>query len=205
MIILKVLIIILALLLLVLCLPVGADVGYCDGDLRAWLRIGGRLLQLYPPKPKAKKQPKPEREDKPKTEQPKKKRALPDVSRDEVMDAVSLAVKSVKKLRFHLHKLKLHFISAFSDPYQTAMVFGYANGAVSALGLEHLQQADIQIGADFEGESLHLDGYLSVTVRIYYICKLVCCFIAGALPILWRRNKRLKSEQRSKAAQGKEA
>ena len=130
---------------------------------------------------------------------------MPDVTKDEILDAVSVVVKSVKQLKFDLHKLKFYFISAFEDPYQTAMIYGCVSAAVKALGLPQMKQADVRLGVDFERETFYLDGYLSITIRVYYICKLFCCLIAGAIPILWHRYKRLKTKERSSAAKGKVA
>lgn len=154
-------------------------------------------LGIYPRKKKELKQEKQE------SREPRK--SLPDVTKDEVLDAVGVAVRSVKKLKFHLHRLKLHFISAFPDPYQTAMVYGYASAAVNAFALPTLKQSDIQLGVDFERESCYADGYLTVTIKLYYIMKLLCCLVWGILPILWRRHRRVKAKENSVAVKGKVA
>ena len=193
--------VILLLLLLLLLVPIGVDVRYCDGNMQIYLRIASFTFRLYPAKDREKKQNK-------KTKKKKEKTVgstIPDLSKDEVLDAVNVAVRSVKQLRFQLHKVKLHFISAGSDPYRTAMLYGYVSAAVHALGLPQRKQADIQLGVDFERETFYLDGYLSVTIKIYYICKLLCCLIVGMVPILWSRRKRLKSKEHSCAVKGKVA
>ena len=199
MIFLNVLIIILVLAAVILLIPVGVDVGYSEGGLRVLIRAACFTFRIYPSSSE-----KEQRTKKQKKTDVNKKRSIPDVTKDEILDAISVAVRSVKKLRFHLHKLKIHFISAFEDPYRTAMMYGYASAAVNAFALPQLKQADVQLGVDFEREECYVDGYLSVTIKIYYIMKLVCCLIAGAIPILWNRRKRLKKTD-SIAVKGKVA
>lgn len=197
MIILKVLIVLLALLLLVLPLRVGADVGYDEGGVRVMLRVSRWTYCLFP-----REQTKPKKQRKPKE---KKKQGKPDITKEEILDAVDVLVRSVKKLRFRLYRLRVHFISAFGDPYRTAMMYGYANAAVQALGLPEMKQADVQLAVDFERESYYVDGYISVTVRVFYVMKLCVCLAAGLLPILLRRRKRMKAIVKNTAVKGKVA
>lgn len=184
----NVLIVIFCLLVLLLLVPVGADVEYCNEAVRAYVRVGAIRICIFPGKPKEKKE---------KKKKEKQKKSKMDITKDEILDLISVVFASVKKLRFSLHKLKLHFTSAFSDPYQTAMVYGYVSAAVNALGLPSRKHTDIQLGVDFESEKFILDAYLSVTIRIYYIMKLICCLAMGAVPILWRRHQRLKTKNNS--------
>ena len=173
---------------MILCVPVGVDIGYCEGELSGYIRVSSFTKKVYPVSKKE-----------------RKNKAFPDVTKEEVLDGVSVLVAAVKKLQFHLHKLKIHFVSAFEDPYRTAMVYGYANAAVQAFALPSLKQSDIQLAVDFERETCYVDGYLSVTIRIYYIMKLVCAVIVGGIPILIRRHKRLKGKENSIAVKGKVA
>lgn len=200
MIFLNALIIILILLILLLLIPVGVDAGYCEGKMRILFRIASFTFTMYPTSSNKDKKAK-----KRKKTNEKKKQSIPNVTKDEILDAVSVAVRSIKKLHFCLHKLKLHFISAFDDPYRTAMVYGYASAAVNAFALPQLKQSDVQLGVDFEREDCYIDGYLSVTIRIYYIMKLVCYLVAGMIPILWSRHRRLKAKDNSIAVKGKVA
>lgn len=207
MIVLKVLVVILLAVGLLLLVPIGVDVGYCEEELNIYFRFGPVTIRIYPSKRTSKSGKTSWKKWKTKGAKRKsgKEKNHPNLTKDEVLDAVSVAVQSFRKLRFHLHRLKLHFISAFEDPYQTAMVYGYTNAAVYGLGLSRLKQGDIQLAVDFQREKYYLDGYLSVTIKIYYIMKLVCCLIGGMVPILWRRRKRTKAEKHSAAMKGMEA
>ena len=204
------LIVILLLLAALLYLPVGADVGYCEGAFTAYARVGAWKLCVYPRKQKPKKEKKPKKQPAPQEaapaeEAPKKKKGLPDVTKDEVLGAVRVVFRAIKRLRFRLNRLKLHFISAFPDPYDTAMIYGYANAGLNALGLTSLKQSDIQLGVDFNREHYYADGYLSVTIRIYYVLKFAFCALFGLLPLYFSRRKRLKLAASTPAGQGKDA
>ena len=50
---LKVLGVIAVVVILLLCLPVGVDAGYCDGQLTIRLRLGAVTIGLYPTKPRS--------------------------------------------------------------------------------------------------------------------------------------------------------
>ena len=197
MIVLKILVIVLVLLVLLLSVKIGGDIGYDENGIRVYVRVAGITKCLYPSakekKPKKRK----------KTKRKGKKTGKPDITEEEIFDAIAVAVRSVKKLRFRLRKLKLHFVSAFADPYQTAVVYGYTEALVWGLGLPALKQSDIRLEMDFEREVYEIDGYVSVTIRIYYILKLCVCLTGGLIPILWRRRKRIKASETITAVKGK--
>ena len=195
MIALKILMIVLVLLALVLTVRIGGDISYDEAVLRVYARVSRFTICLYP----SQKEKPQKKSKKPKA---KKKTGKPDITEDEVLDAIGVAVRSVKKLRFRLGRLKLHFLSAFDDPYKTAIVYGYTEALVHGLGLPLLKQSDIRLGMDFEKDACEAEGYLSVTIRIYYILKLAVCLLWGMLPILWRRRKRIKSTVNNTTVKG---
>lgn len=203
----KVLLIILAVLALLLYLPVGVDVGYTGGQVLLRVRAGALAFTVLPRKAGKKKSKKPKKQSpaEQKSGQPKEKRKLP-VTKDDILDAAELLIRSIKKLRFRVSRLKLHFVSAFDDPYNTAMVYGYVCAAVNALRMDRVKGADIQLSADFMAEHWSADAACSITIRIWYMMKFVCSVLAGGIPILLRIRKRMKPKQ-SQVAQpaGKEA
>ena len=192
---LKVLGVIAVVVILLLCLPVGVDAGYCDGQLTIRLRLGAVTIGLYPTKPKKRRQKKqePQPEAESVEEPPAKKRTMPDVTKEEILAAGRLLLRSIQKLKFRIRRLKLHFVSAFEDPYTTAMVYGYANAGVSALQLQRIKGADIQLGVDFSATQCWVDGEISVTIRIWYLMKFAVLLLVGGGKLFLQRKKRIKA------------
>lgn len=184
-----------AVVILLLCLPVGVDAGYCDKQLTLRLRLGAVTIGLYPTKPKKrrKKKQEPQPEAVSGETPPAPQKTLPDVTKEEVLAAGRLLLRSVQKLKFRIRRLKLHFVSAFEDPYTTAMVYGYANAGVSALQLQRIKGADIRLGADFSATQCQLDGEISVTIRIWYLMKFAGLLLAGGGKLFLQRRKRIKA------------
>lgn len=199
----KILAVILGLFVLLMLLPVGIDAGYEAGQASAGVRIGPKVLWLYPGKPgkaarerkagKKKKKP-PETEVRP----PKKSRNF-NFDWEEIKAALDLVVRSVKKLRFRLHRLRLYFISGAADPYDAAMLYGYVSAGVNALGLPRRKHADVRLDVDFSVDAPAVDGYLSVTIRVWYLCKFGLTMAFGGLRLLWKHRKRIKREQAANA------
>lgn len=204
---LKVLTVIVVLIVLLLSLPVGVDAGYTDKQAVLMLRIGAVTLRLFPRRPKKHKQArKKEPAEKPQAgARPKEKKKL-NVTWDEIRSALDLSIRGIGKLKFRVRKLRLHFTSAFDDPYTTAMVYGYANAAAGALGLYRVRDGDIRLEADFTSAQWSMEAYISVTIRVFYIMKFAFFLLFGGTKLLLRRRRRIKQEQTEIAqAAGKEA
>lgn len=194
------LIVIVVLIVLLLCLLVGIDVRYSGGQLCVGLRIGLKVFWLYPEKfGMGKKRTKPSDEAKIKPSKTSGRNLMQQVSWEEIQSALELLIRSIKQLRFRMNRLKLHFISASADPYHAAMAYGYANAAVNALGLPRMKRADVQIGVDFTENMPMIDGYVSITIRVFYLCKFGFTILVGGLKLLLRHRKRLKREQKANA------
>lgn len=205
-----ILIILAVLIAFLLYLPVGVDMGYTDSGVILLVRIGAVTLRLFPRKHKKPKQKKPAKGKKSaqkaqSADQPKQKKKL-NVTWEEIQSALDLTVRSIRKLKFRVRKLMLHFTSAFDDPYTTAMVYGYANAAASALGLYRVRGGDVQLSADFTSGQWTAEAYISITIRIFYMIKFAFSLLFGGLKLLLRRRRRIKQEQTEIAqAAGKEA
>ena len=199
----KILLILLLVIVLLLSLPVGIDAACEDKQFDLWVRVGPKRFRIFPgkfgKKEHKRKKAEPPEETEPSPAEEKKKRIALNVDWDEVKAALDLLIRSVKKLRFQVRRLDLRFVSGFPDPYDTAMAYGYANAAVNALGLSRMKHADVQLSADFSSEAPAYGGYLSVTIRIYYLCKFGFTMAFGALRLLLRHRKRLKQEEKAKA------
>lgn len=199
---LKILLILLLVIVLLLSLPVGIDAAYEEKLFYLWIRVGAKRFRILPGK-FGKKDHKRKNTGKAEEADPspkgKKKRVAWNIDWDEIKAALDLLIRSVKKLRFQVRRLKLHFISAFPDPYDTAMAYGCANAAANALGLYRVKHGDVRLSADFTGESPVIDAYLSITIRIYYLCKFGFTMVFGVLHLLICHRKRLKQEEKAKA------
>lgn len=191
------LIVIVALIVLLLCLLVGIDVCYSGGQLCVGLRIGLKVFWLYPEKFGMRKKPSDETKTKP--SKTSGRNLMQQVNWEEIQSALELLIRSIRKLRFRMNRLKLHFISASPDPYHAAMAYGYANAAVNALGLPRMKRADVQIGVDFTENVPIIDGYVSITIRVFYLCKFGFTILVGGLRLLLLHRKRLKREQKANA------
>lgn len=203
MIYLKVLIVLIVLIILLMLLPVGIDAGYDGRQAFVGTRIGPKVFWLYPWKShrfvhKTKKREKTKQEALSSLSKPKKAVKL-NINWEEIKAGLDLLVRSVKKLRFRLHHLTLHVVSAFPDPYDTVMAYGCMTAAVNVMGLERLKQADIQLGVDFSADKSEFNGDFSVTIRIYYVLKFGLTMAFGALRLLLAHRKRLKQEQTASA------
>ena len=82
--------------------------------------------------------------------------------------------------------LRLVFVSGASDPYDTALAFGYVNAALGALTplaerALRIDARDIQTGVDFQAERPRIDARIVCTIRIGQIVIIALAFGAGFL------------------------
>ncbi len=183
--VLCILLALLALVVFVLAVPFGAHVAYIGGELAVDARVMGinigvipRKERGKPPKEKKKRADKPKKEKKAKKEtagQPsEKKKGLPlGLTRAQIPELLKLAISTLDRFRrkFTVNRLMIHFVAASEDPYDTAMLYGYASaasGVVEALcgrGWE-IRRRDIQVGVDFESTECRADAELTVTISL---------------------------------------
>ena len=201
--------VLIGLIVLILLIPVGADLGYEDGKLHVSAKVMGMLLQLYPkPPPDPNKPPrekKPKKEKKKKEpeegeEQPKKKRKLP-FNRDELLELVQVALKGFGKLgrKFQVDRFVLRYTAAGYDPYNVAMTYGWVNAALSSLAplcreRFTVKDCEVRTDVDFTADWMHLDLGLCLTIRIGQILGVVLGIGFGALKILLRSKRQQKRE-----------
>lgn len=198
----KILLIILAFIVVLLYLPVGVDVDYAGGQLQIGVRVGPKVFWLYPSRfgkkdHKQRKKAEPE-EHIPEMPKVKKPRRI-NIDWDEIRAALDLLIRCVKKLRFRVRRLKLYFTSAFPDPYDTAMAYGCAAAAVNLLGLERVKGSDVRLDIDFTSETVYVEAYFALQIRIYYLMKFGLLMAFGCLRLLFHHWKRLKQEEKSNA------
>ncbi len=224
-----VLIILLALIALVFFVPYGVDAAYENGQARLCVRAGPVSIRLYPKKPKTEKQlekerrkkekkaakaraKKAEKEKKPadqgepqakdETIKVKKQRQL---DLDTILALLEMGVRAIRRFfrSFTVNYFKLHCTMAGSDPYNTAMGYGYLCSAVEGLrGLSEdritLQRRDIALDADFTSEKPVVDVRIIITLQLFKIVHLAAAF--GVEYLIWT----IKNRREKKAAAAEE-
>ena len=177
--------VILAVLVLIGCIPVGVDAAYGEGGVLLSAKIGFFRLQILPAKPKKQKKPKKPKQQKPAASpapsaapdapaEPaaKKKLALPGGLRG-ILRLVNLALSTLGDLRrkLRVEELTLHVTFAGDDPADAALHYGQAWAAVGALmpALDRLfviKKRDIQPFLDYNETDMQLDAHLTITITI---------------------------------------
>ena len=214
--------VIIAIIVAIMLVPVGADVAYEGGELRLSAKVCGMLLQLIPKppavetKPKKEKKPKkpkkqkkqPEEQAQTGEEKPKKKLNL-DFSMDEVMGLVKSVLRGLGRFgrKLSVDRFLLHYTAAGKDPYNTAMTFGYVNGALTTLApicrrSFDAKDVDVWTDVDFTTEKTKVDFGVALTIRIGQIFGVVFTILFGALGIIIKHKFRKFKEKRANKKAG---
>ena len=214
--------VIVAIIIAIMLVPVGADVAYEGGELRLSAKVCGMLLQLIPKPPadetKPKKEKKPKKtkkkkkqpEEQPQTgeEKPKKKLNL-DFSMDEIMGLVKSVLRGLGRFgrKLSVDRFLLHYTAAGKDPYTTAMTFGYVNGALTTLApicrrTFDTKDVDVWTDVDFTTEKMKVDFGVALTIRIGQIFGVLFTILFGALGILIKHKFRKFKEKRANKKAG---
>ena len=214
--------VIVAIIIAIMLVPVGADVAYEGGELRLSAKVCGMLLQLIPKPPadetKPKKEKKPKKtkkkkkqpEEQPQTgeEKPKKKLNL-DFSMDEIMGLVKSVLRGLGRFgrKLSVDRFLLHYTAAGKDPYTTAMTFGYVNGALTTLApicrrTFDTKDVDVWTDVDFTTEKMKVDFGIALTIRIGQIFGVLFTILFGALGILIKHKFRKFKEKRANKKAG---
>ena len=204
---LKIIGIIAAIIVLIMLIPVGADIGYEGGQFSLSAKVCGVLFQLFPRPPEDESEPK--KEKKPKKEKaptdteakPKKKKKL-SFSKEEIFSLVKKVLKKFGRFgrKFRVDRFLLHYTAAGDDPYNTAVTFGYVNAALSSLAplcRERFDVADNDVwtDVDFTKSSMEIDFGIAFSIRIGAFFGLVFGIINSALGILIKNKFRLLIER----------
>ena len=214
--------VIIAIIVAIMLVPVGADVAYEGGELRLSAKVCGMLLQLIPKppadetKPKKEKKPKkpkkqkkqPEEQTQTGEEKPKKKLDL-DFSMDEIMGLVKSVLRGLGRFgrKLSVDRFLLHYTAAGKDPYNTAMTFGYVNGALTTLApicrrSFDAKDVDVWTDVDFTTEKTKVDFGVALTIRIGQIFGVVFTILFGALGIIIKHKFRKFKEKRANKKAG---
>lgn len=214
--------VIIAIIVAIMLVPVGADVAYEGGELRLSAKVCGMLLQLIPKppadetKPKKEKKPKkpkkqkkrPEEQKQTGEEKPQKKLNL-DFSMDEIMGLVKSVLRGLGRFgrKLSVDRFLLHYTAAGKDPYNTAMTFGYVNGALTTLApicrrTFDTKDVDVWTDVDFTTEKTKVDFGVALTIRIGQIFGVVFTILFGALGIFIKHKFRKFKEKRANKKAG---
>ena len=171
---------ILAVLVLIGCIPFGVDARYnADGVFLA-AKLGPFRLQLLPQKPKKKpkkrKQQQKQPEKAPASSEPQEKKSNPLLSGgvDGMLQLLDLAFDTLGDLRrkLRVNELTLHvLIGGAEDPAKAAMGYGRAWAAIGAItpSLERLfviKKRDIRPALDYTINNTQVDAHLVTTITI---------------------------------------
>lgn len=203
--------VIVGIIVLILVVPIGADINYEGGELRVSAKLWKLLINVFPKEPAdpdappKEKKPKRIKKKKPKEPEegepaPKKKLKL-DFTFDEIMALLKKLFKGLGTiLTIHVDRFMLHYVAAGDDPYDTAVTYNYVNAALSTLApicakKYRCRDTDVWTDIDFTREQMQLDVGIAVTIRLGQILHGVNIILFGALGILIKNKMRLFSER----------
>ncbi len=209
--------VIVGIIVLIMLIPIGADLRYEDEVIRISIKAAGIKLQLLPkskkkPKKERPKKEKPEKEEKPKKEKPKeekeekKKKGLP-FNAEEIVELLQAVLKSFGHFgrKFKVERFVLHWIAPNWDPYTSARIFAWVNAAMSQLApicTERFRCRDTSVWTDidFTRENMFLELGLTFTIRIGQIVGTGFSTGLAAIKILLKSRRRKKREAKEEAA-----
>ena len=196
----------LALLTLLNLLRVGVSAGYEAQAFSVSARVGPLTIPVWPrppaEEPKKPKKEKPPKEPKAPQEQTKEK----ELDFDTVLALAKLALKAAGSFRRKLtvELFRLVFVAGSSDPYDTAMQSAYVQAALGSLRplaqrALHIQERDVQVGADFTADKPRIEARLTLTVRIGQIVAIGVVFGVGYLKLMLQKKKAAKAQTQQNA------
>lgn len=198
----------LALLTLLNLLRVGVSAGYEAQAFSVRARVGPLTIPVWPrppaEEPKKPKKEKPPKEPKAPQEQTKEK----ELDFDTILALAKLALKAAGSFRRKLtvELFRLVFVAGSSDPYDTAMQSAYVQAALGSLRplaerALHIQERDVQVGADFTADKPRIEARLTLTIRIGQIVAIGVVFGVGYLKLMLREKKAAKAQTQQDAAE----
>lgn len=198
----------LALLTLLNLLRVGVSAGYEAQAFSVSARVGPLTIPVWPrppaEEPKKPKKEKPPKEPKAPQEQTKEK----ELDFDTVLALAKLALKAAGSFRRKLtvELFRLVFVAGSSDPYETAMQSAYVQAALGGLRplaqrALHIQERDVQVGADFTADKPRIEARLTLTIRIGQIVVIGVVFGVGYLKLMLQKKKAAKAQTQQNAAE----
>ena len=199
-----VLIIFIAILLLIFAVPYGVDASDEDSVVRLGIKAGPFRIWLLPKKPKTEKQllkqqrrevkkaekaadKKAKERNQTQTVKPKKKLDIPFLCA-----LVKIGCRAVRRTfrSFTVDHLKLHYVVATKDPYDTATQYSYLCGALASVpeivgDVVRVRRQDVQLGMDFTREKPVISARIVISLQLY---KLVWVALMFAVEFMrWKK------------------
>ena len=209
---------VLVLLLVLLFIPVGADVEYIGGNIKLSAKVCGILIQLIPKKmkekhdkPKKEKKPKKKKEKKPKAEgeeEKKKEKKKLDFTLEEIFELIGKVLDSFKKFgRLSVDRFMLHYTAAGKDPCKTAETLAYVNASLCALAPVcskrfKVGDYDVWTDSDFTTDKMRVDLALCITLRLWQFVHVGLAAAFAALGWYLRHKRRVKKEKKLEKQSG---
>lgn len=170
-------------------IPLGVDGGYATGrgpTLR--VRIGLFSIGILPKKKKEPKVRKPAKPEKP----GKKKKGPPALTNRGWIRLIKAALHALSQLREKLmvQYLRFRFTAASSDPFKTALSFGYASGAAASFvpllnGAFTIEEPDIGPSFDFTATKPKVDIWITASILVWQVL-----YVAAVLGIEYLKIKK---------------
>ncbi len=202
-------IITLVILVALVCLPLGAGVGYNEEGLSLKVIAGPVRIPILPTKKKdpeeeanKKDKKKGKKKKKEKTKPPSKKDAKPKETGGPITDFLPLVKTALdllnsfrKKLR--INHLQMKLIMAGDDPCDLAINYGKANAAMGNL-LPLLEQCfvikkrDIEVECDFESSQTRIIARADITITLGWILGIAVFYGVRAIKQFIKINKQRK-------------
>jgi hypothetical protein len=215
--VLTVLLGIIALVILLLCIPLGAEIAVGDGETRVTVRWALLKFPILPArqndqkKPKKQKKPKQDKPEKPK----KPKRAIPSLTKEEIFaiarDALPRCIRPVRKLlkRTTVARFTLSMVVVGQDAAATAIRYGHVSTAVyNAVAVFdrvvtlRIKRIDLVPGFTEETEQLSC----SATVRLIPLAAVIAACNLGLIALgSMRRAKQDAPASERKDSNGKQS
>ena len=162
--------VILAVLVLIGCIPVGVDAAYGEGGVLLSAKIGFFRLQILPAKPKKPKKQPPDGEKKP-------KKKAPSITARDILDALPALFESLKaglrktRRRLRIDPLRIAVVLGGDDPADVGELYGMVSAAMYTVmpqleRLTYMPDPRIHLEADFTASQTRAEGTVGLSLQI---------------------------------------
>lgn len=156
-----------ALVALVCLLSVTAEARLEDWTFLWKIKVGGLCIL---PRRKKRKQ-----EEKPEPPQQNGSKKAPDIAKLRRYADFFVALLKRYKKRMHIDTLRICFLSAFDDPYDTAMAYSYAGIALESIaGIAggEIRKLQLHTDLDFDAQEPKLSFYIHANIRFAVLVRI---------------------------------